>query len=258
MQFKEIRPDAFATGTLNQGPTIPWYDATRSNNPMSAGNTPGLELGASWNTIEPGNQYQFVFLDDDSGATYAAGTVVTFSLPTTDTVVAAGSTTATIKLGTGNLVVNGEVGNYVYFSDTGETRLIKGNAAASVTVALKTSLVGNNVFDPDVLTAVPANGSALSIIRPFHVKLGAAGAPPTGILLNDVVTGQRVIVQTGGLAFVLGTNTGAALVAGTPAISIASGLITGGSASGFRQQIIPLAAYNSATNILVACYVSLT
>jgi len=166
----------------------------------------------------------------------------------------------TVTLVTGGLTANAEVGNYVWFQDLGLGRLIKANTTNTISVSLKTSLVGNQQFDADVLPAAPTNGTNVVIIRPFHCSLNSATTSPTGVLVNDSVTGARTVVQISGpLAFVLGNASGTALVAGVPASTAAAGIIEGGSIVALNMNgkyIIPWAAYDAAT-LLVPCQISL-
>jgi len=267
MQFKTVHQEALPTSQAAQGPTFPWYDVLRSLNPTSMGTMPALELGAVWEVPSgvpaQGNKFQFMYLDlatsEGQPITYSAGTLLTYSTPGLDTV--ASTLTADgvhygVTLTTGGLTPNAEVGNFIFFSDTGATAPIKANAAGNIVVSLKTSLVGNNKYDSDALAVVPVNGSAVSIIRPYHVTLCGAAGIPTGILLNDSVTGSKIVMQVKGLAQVISSNSGAALVAGTPAIAAAAGVLTGGSATG-RARIVPLIAYNSGTIFPIFCDVDL-
>jgi len=262
--FKNINQDALPTGTLNQTQTIPWYDSSQTTNPTSAGTMPALELGEKWTDYATGNEFAMIYLDlvtsEGGPVTYSGGTLVCFSAPTTDTIASTASTLDYVTLVTGGLTPNAEVGNYIFFNDLGLSRLIKANTATTVTVSLKTSLVGNNQYDADILPAAPTNGTAVSIIRPWHCSLNSATTSPTGVLVNDSVTGANTVVQISGpLAFVLGNASGTALVAGVPASTAAAGIIEGGSIVALNMNgkyIIPWAAYDAAT-LLVPCQISL-
>jgi hypothetical protein len=261
--FKQIRQDALPTGTLNQTLTIPWYDPSYTTNPTSAGTMPALELGEKWTDFATGNEFAMIYLDlvtsEGGPVTFSGGTLVCFSLPGTDTIAGTTSTLDTVTLVTGALVVNAEVGNYIFFQDLGVSRLIKANTATTVSVSLKTSLVGNNQFDADVLPGIPANGTNVSIIRPWHCSLNSDTTSPTGVLINDTVTGSRTIVQISGpLAFVLGNNSATAVAAGIPAGTGAAGIVDGiaPALNMSGKYIIPWAAYDN-VNLLIPCQIAL-
>jgi hypothetical protein len=257
MQFIPINADGIPSSYSAQGPILPIYNATQATNPSTAGLP--FDLGDKWFFM--GNQYQCVYIDAVADTVLSAGVLLTPTLPITGTVTAAGSTVQVINVSLSGLgAANTEVGNLVHFADLATSRYLKGNTTTSVTVSLTTSLIGNNKADADALPSVPANGSAVSLYRPYHVSLsGAVPLVPVGVLLadTDISLGAKVIMQIGGYALVLSNNTGAATVSGSLAIPIANGVASGGSATG-PYSMIALEAYNSASNALVPFMVNFT
>jgi hypothetical protein len=266
--WKFISADRLPTGVQLQTSVFPWYGAPYIDQTVASGG-PLVEPGSRWIDETTGNSFMVV----KAAAGLTIGQVVALQTPATDTVTAAGSTTSVINLTTGALTVNAEVGNYVFFANLASStviaaRRIKANAAASLTVAITSSLIGNNQPDADVLPSVPANGSAVSIIRPWTVVVGTASLVPVGVALGTVTSGSFTIIQVGGLAMVEGSNSLANLVAGTPAAVTAAGIISGMIAQvtatplvdlyGQGLNITPLASYASAGPVLIPCYLNTT
>ncbi len=259
MLFKDINQNPFPGEGFQQGPRIPWYASQFSTNPSTAGIQPAQEICETWPDIGVGNKFSFAYLDvsGEAPATLAAGVVLMDAPVSTDTVAATLTDTSTspstyygVTLTTGLLTPNAEVGNFIFFADLGLTFQIEGNTAADVVVSKKGTIFGNNQYDPNYLPAAPANGTAVTIFRPGHVVIGDDTHPPVGVLLNDTLEGAWIVMQVRGLAMVLGNDSGAALVAGIPAITTSAGIIQGGSASAAAlgdAVIIPQVAYDGAT-----------
>lgn len=254
--WKLLRTDRIPPGVQQQLAIFPYYDPSQINDA-----TPRMETGQFWYDESTGNVFMYV----KAAAALAIGQVVALQTPATDTVVAAGSTTSTVNLTTGGLTVNAERGNFVNFiniatSSVIATRLIKANAAGSVTVSLTTSLVGNNQPDLDVLPSVPANASAVSIIRPWQVIVNTASTVPIGVALGTVTSGNFTIIQVAGLGQVLGVGSTTALVAGAPGVGGAAGVITGTPAQAGAAPLVnlfmqgtnftPLVASSAASTLL--------
>ena len=263
MLMKPVGQNPFPGEGFQQGPRIPWYESTYTNTPTAAGIKP-QELGETWFDEGFGNQFQYVYLDiasRESPATISAGVLLTPSTPGTDTVAssltdAASSITYGIVLTTGGLTVNAEVGNFCFLVDLGMTFMIESNTATHLIFSQKGTIFGNNTFDPNYLPSIPTPGTAVSIIRPFHMGVCDATHPPTGVLLNDAVEGQEVIIQVRGLAYILGNNSGTTTAVNIPAVTDAAGIIQGGSASAAAlgdAMILPQIAYDGA-NLLIPCY----
>ena len=260
MLYKTLRADPFPGVSMDQGPQIPWYSAVYTNNPNTAGYNPALELCDYWeqacgNLTPGGNLFQYAHLDvsGESPALLSAGVLLTDSDPGTDTV--AGSLTDSVSglcygitLTTGGLTPNAEVGNLLFMVDLGIMKVIKANTANTLIFSLRDTLPQG--LDVEALPAGPSNGSAISIDRPGHVTINTTPDAPVGVLLNDVVEGANIVMQIRGKALILGSNSGAAFVVGSPAIVAATGLTTGGTPLPAVQGdavIIPEVAYNSAT-----------
>lgn len=275
MLVKPINQDGISPGILKQLATVQqtatqsgvasgtpmWFDLTNINSSSLMG-----ELGSEWDDGFTGNSYRLV----KAGAALTPGQLVGPQAPTTGTVTASGSTVYVIITNVTTTV--NEAGNYVWFLDAvgtysaGSTpfsqslRQIKATSIgsnATITVSQRGSIYGNNVYDPDALPAVPTNGSALSIIRPFVVGSASATIAPIGVSLGAVTSGNYTIIQTRGLAMIAANNVGAATVVGTPGAVQSSGIFTGGAAAATGAAgIIPLVAFNSATTSLIPAYVS--
>jgi hypothetical protein len=171
----------------------------------------------------------------------AIGNTVCLAAPGTDT-AAAGSTTQVVNLTTGALTVNAEVNNFLYEKQiasggTGTTKsdalkLIKANAAGTITVSLTDTKQSNLQIDPDAYVTAPATNDNLTIIRPFNVvaipTAQAATALCQGIAMQAVTSGDFGLFQTGGIALVLYEVTTAA-VANAPAVlsGATAGAVTG-------------------------------
>lgn len=269
---KLINQDRIPPGLLNQTAQIPWYDSTMINDAAATANNslgtfgpgqgPRVEPGDVWQDVYTGNIFQYV----KAGAALQAGAIVQPQLPTTGTVTAAGSTVDTII--TNITTTASEVGNFIWFYDQAvagkqSLRVIKGQpsgigANTSFQVAKPSILTGaatsssttvTKIFDPDVLAAVPTNGSACIVFRPWVVipyDHTVVTTPICGVALGTVTSGNFTIIQIGGLAMVLGKGDVTAITAPF-AIAVADtttdGFIKGGVAGTVANanQVVPLA-----------------
>lgn len=266
MLYKTLRADPFPGVAMDQGVQIPWYSSVYTNNPNTAGYHPALELCDYWEQATGGmypgpfggNLFQYAYLDVSSPrnggpSLLTAGVLLTDSAPSTDTVSASLTDSVSglvygITLVTGGLTPNAEVGNLLYMVDLGVTKVIKRNTDTDLIFSLRDTIP--NGLDVEALPAGPAGASAISIMRPGHVTINTTPTAPVGVLVNDAVEGQPIVMQIRGLAFILGSNAGAAFTTGTPGIVAATGLTTGGTPLPAVQGdavIIPQVDYNSAT-----------
>lgn len=275
MQFINSAFPHLATNVKEQGPLFPWYGSTYLNLADTSMLKSGFELGQRWNTQGPpkdggGNSFQFV----RARAALSRGQLVALNASITGTVTAAGSTVAVVNIAfTGTVTANSLVDRFIYFVDLGATRRIKANTAGTnscaVSVALTDPTIASRPNDPDVLASVPSNGSALSIVEPYSVRVCTDVLNPVGVALGTVTSGNSTIIQIGGLAEVLTVGSGVATVYGVPASPGAAGVITGfagtataltGAAANLYSgggNIIPLHAYAS-TSLLTPCMVNFT
>ncbi|MEI6473229.1 MAG: hypothetical protein WCO20_11360 [Holophagaceae bacterium] len=110
---------------------------------------------------------------------------------------------------------------------------------------------GVRVNTADALDAVPTNGDVGIIIRPFNVKKCTSVLVPVGVALGTVTDGYYTVIQVAGIGLAKGTNNGAALAVGIPAIVDAgtAGVLTGTAAASINTNagnFTSLAAYNAA------------
>jgi hypothetical protein len=241
----------------------PWYGSEYTNSA-----TPLLPLGAEWDLvgdIPAAGGNSFMYVKAAAGVAFTVGQLVSFATPTASTITAAGSTVRTLVWAAGGLTVNAEVGNILYIANTaagggGFTfRRILSNTATTITIAEIDPNVASKPNDQNALEAVPTNGDVAIIIRPYQVIVNTATTVPVGVVLSTVTAGNYTVIQTKGLALVSGSNSGAALVVGVPAIGIAAGVITGSAAAAqyTGANIIPQAAYNAAGPTLQPCLINL-
>lgn len=278
MQFKWIGQDAIPTGLLKQIQSVQgiatvaksgslsntpmWYDYSDLNS-----TTARLATNSCFYDQQTGNAFRYV----QAKATLTPGQVVTLAAPTTGTVTAAGSSTAAVITNITTTV--NEAGNYLWTLDAVGTysaastpfsqslRLIKSSTIGSnavFTLSQRGSIYGNNQLDPDVLPAVPTNGSACAVIRPGGVIVGTATSAPVGICLAEVTSGNYTAIQIAGLAMVQFINTTGSAVLGQPMTVLASGIATGGTPTAFTGagNILPLVASAAATLSLLPCQVN--
>ncbi len=248
---------------MDQGTIIPWYNQIYTNNPTTAGYRPDFDQNDQWEQPLIGNRFRYAYLDPispEAPALVSAGVTVTPSDPGTDTVSSSlvdpkTGLTYGVVLVTGDLVPNAEVGNYIFFEDLGLLKTIKYNTATDVWFSLFDTLPSGP--DVEAIAAGPANSSNVSIIRPGHVVANVQPGPPVGVLVNDVLEGQAIVMQVSGLALFVGNNSGAPLVLNVPGSAISGGIISGdapdGVASMWDAFILPQVSYDGA-NILVPAY----
>lgn len=249
---------------LSGGTSFPWYPATALDSA-----TPIMALGAFWELqADPGVAGGNAFLYVKADAALGAGELVSYALPAASTVTSSGSTTQSIITGGGGLTVNAEAGNFLYVRNTttdGGGAVIKkilSNTATAVTISGKdpNSPAGN--ADVEALTLAATNADVTDIIRPWHVRQGTATAVPIGVTLGAVTSGNYTIIQVAGLTMVKGLGqTTAVLVAGTPAVPAAAGVITGSVSAAANLYlggglILPQSAVDSATAILIPAFVN--
>lgn len=270
MLFKTLRQDPFPGVGNDQGPSTPWYSSLYTNSPTTAsygGTKPDLQLCDYWeqqtgNLTGGGNFFQYVYLDvsGETPSLISAGVTVTPSAPATDTVAGSLTDAATglvygITLVSGGLTPNAEVGNILFMEDLGIQKVILYNTATDVWFALFDTLPRGP--DANAIAAGPANSSNVSIIRPGHVVANTNPGPPTGVLINDALEGQFIVVQIRGEAMMVGNNSGEPLVVNKPGSAISGGYITGDAPSGVASMwdalILPQVAYDG-PNILIPCY----
>lgn len=201
---------------INDPPAGPFAGATAAGS--FTGYSP-LVLGQP--TLDKdGNHFIYV----RATAALAVGQVVSLAANPAAGVVAATDTVAdnihviatTVTAATGK---NSEVGNFLALQNsTGSLTFLKyikgntGGANAYFTISEKTIFIGlggataaTARYDGDALPAAfTQSGSTVQLIRPYHVKVGAATETAYGVAMGTVTSGNNTIVQTTGLASVLG------------------------------------------------------
>ena len=264
MLYKRLRQNPFSGVGMDQGVFPPWYNTIYTNSPNTAGYNPALELCDYWEQT-PGNLFQYAYLDvsvpGDGPATLNAGVVLTDAAAGADTVSALLTDPVTsqvygITLVTGGLTPNAEVGNWLFMLDIGIARQILANTGTDIIFSLRDTIPsGLDVFALPAGTG-PTGASVVSIYRPGHVVVNATPVYPVGIVLNDVVEGQPIVMQVSGLSLILGSNANAALVSGDPALVASSGIISGGTLP-FSQtldaMIVPQVSYDSGSVAQILC-----
>jgi hypothetical protein len=141
-------------------------------------------------------------------------------------------------------------------------KLIKGQVAIGVNttfiISKKSVFIGINKQDGDTLAAIPTTGDPLAVVRPYAVDVAGAAESPAGIALGTVTSGNRTLVQVGGLAFVSCVGNTDALVDNKLVTTAAAGNGKGPLAAGLAIIEVPAAigiareAYVSATAKLCA------
>ncbi len=262
MPFRMAHINYLATSPLEQGAIWPWYSTTNLNRATLPPETP---LGAYWElqgNFQVGGGNAFMLVKNVGGA-IALGDVVTWTAPAASTITAAGSTVNTLVWAAGGLTVGAEVGNLLYLANTAGSngfliRRIIANTATTLTIApaagdpmVAATAAGVRVNTADALDAVPTNGDVGIIIRPFNVKKCTSVLVPVGVALGTVTDGYYTVIQVAGIGLAKGTNNGAALAVGIPAIVDAgtAGVLTGTAAASINTNagnFTSLAAYNAA------------
>jgi hypothetical protein len=189
----------------------------------------------------------FMFVKATAGLTLgqlvaqAATTTGTATVPGAGTAASPLTTTASVTTNINNaatVAVNGDVDNWIWVNATGATlpqlRRIKYNSSSTTSfykVALPDPLRPNSPNDTDVFDTLATNGDAVSIIRPYNVRVCTATLVPLGVALGTVTSGNYTIVQVAGLACILAKGDGTALVVGQPAVPGAAGVVSGSAAA---------------------------
>lgn len=256
--YRELNQDRVPSSFLQQLPSFPWFDASQLNDA-----TPRMELGSVFFHEKTGNHFMYVQAD----AALANGQLVSYTVPSTETVLSAGSSVALQVLSAAGLTPNAEVGNWLYVenggSAPGPTILpIKANAASTITNSLRDLTTTQNVFDPDQLSAVLTNSTNAAIIRPGHVSVCDATHSPVGIALATVTAHYFTLIQVVGLALVQAVGSVHALVVGQAVAPGAAGVVTGPVTVGSPlymagAAIIPYFAFTGAGPELVPCSVNM-
>jgi hypothetical protein len=265
--FIETGADRFPPGALQQLATVQnpsttnalmtmWYDLSQVNDA-----TPRFKPGSVWQDDATGNYFQYV----KCNAGLAIGQLVTQATPGTDTVSSVSANYDTVTLTTGGLTAGAETNNYAYFNSgttggtpyNGQLRLIKANTASILTVSLKGSIYGNNQYDPDLINSnsvALANGSNVSIIRPYTVAVSTASTVPIGVALATTTSTYYTVIQLTGLAMCLGVGTGTAIAVNQVCCPGASGTVTGPTAGQLffsgASSIISMYASSGASSLM--------
>lgn len=228
MRFIPKLIDYLSTSTKEQGPLIPWYSSTYLNSASLANFD---NLGTLWWIKGPtadggGNAFMCV----KASAALAAGQLVAATAGTTGTVTAAGSTVAKIITNITTTSVNDEVDNWIFFENGASLRRIKGNTAganATFTVSIPDLNIATAPNDPDKLSAVPANGSAITVFRDYSVRVCTGSLVPLGVAMGTVTAGNYTLIQVAGLAQILTVGSGTATVFGVPGAPSTAGVAIG-------------------------------
>ena len=248
-----------------------WYDASHLND-----TTPVVRLGSTWD-----DNFGNIFMYVKAQANLTVGQFVSFQAPTTGTCTSAGSTVYVLNTNFG--LTQSEKGNYLYSQDAaGQTsssyrqalRRIKNNTSTgtndTITLSVQGSVYGNNIYDLDALARVPANGGALSIIRPFNVISATASTTPIGVALGTITASSSTapiytIIQIAGLAMVQANNTVGPTIVGLPGAMQAAGVFSGPTSGAqtvgniqtvLGTSILPLFANSSGTTSLLPAYIN--
>lgn len=267
-------PTVANSGSLSNTPM--WFDYSDINSSTAA-----MGLGLMWCDQTTGNWYRYI----RAAAALTPGQFVGFEAPTTGTVTASGSTVYVVK--TNITTTAAEAGNYIWFLDAVGTysaavtpfsqalRLIKSttNGAGTAvfgtntifTLSQRGSIYGNNAYDPDPLNAVPTNGSACCVIRPYRGIVATASTPAVGVALGEVTSGNYTIIQIAGLAMIQGNSTIGNFVVGKAAVMQAAGIASGPTSGTMTaanldtivgNSIYPIAASASNTTSLYPAYIN--
>lgn len=252
-------PGQWAQGGSGVSPLFPWYAAPYLD--MSATQLQAIAQGVGlalgdlwWNNGTQRACESNAFMLVKANANLTVGQIVAMDAPQSGTYTAAGSTAAVTKTNiTEAGAVNSEIDNFIAVIATGQSvpqiRRIKGNstgANATYTISLPDYLRPNLPNDLDTWTTTPTNGDALTIIRPFNVKVCTASLQPIGVALGTVTSGNYTIIQVAGLAGVSAiTGLTAMLPAGVGAAGVVAPQPANYSAAQYNNagaSIIPLMA----------------
>lgn len=265
-------PPHISTSKLANGRSFPWYPAATLNS-----TTPLAALGAYWelqgdDVVGGGNAFMYV---KNVGGALALGQVVAYRSPTAGTFTLTGSTTQLIY--TNITTTADETGNWIYCLSAASggpwIRKILGCYPAADATA---KYGANTVFviskkdpnspagsaDIDAITALPANGVAVAIIRPWQVIECTAALSPVGIALGTVADGAYTIIQVSGMALAQAVGNGTALAIGKPAVPSAAGVLIGSAADAANlfvgaanfQPLVPTSAASALIPFNFSCF----
>ena len=257
------------TGRNQQVATIPWL----SSDFQDLGTTSPIkwQLAMPWYD-DFGNEFIVKIV---RGGAVALGNTLTWNLPGTDT-AAASSTTRIVNLTTGGLTAGAETfglgyaANFLYdrnlaVSGTPTTdglKVIKGNAAGTITVSLLDTKYANNQADQDAYATAPATNDVLAIIRPYEVAIAPSASAATlfcaGVATGAILQNHWGFTQVGGLALTVAVGSVTALVAGAPAVpsGAANGTVIGAAAASANAVGMSAVAYNAASGLCPVWLVS--
>lgn len=233
----------------------PWYGSEYTNSA-----TPLIDLGAKWDLvgdIAAGGGNSFMYVKCASGVSLSAGQLVSFATPTAGT-IANGTTKKVITWNSAAFTAGAEVGNYVYVANSTASgggftlRKILANTTTTLTVSVTDPNVASKPDDQNAFEEIPTTGDVAVVIRPYQVIVNTATTVPVGVALGTVTAGYYTIVQTKGLALVLGVGSGTALEVNDPAVPTAGGAVIGsnGTLTAYAgPNIISQVAYSGASSL---------
>lgn len=258
-------PAHLSTAKLAGATSYPWYSSAQYNS-----TTPLAPLGAFWELqgdTEVAGGNAFIYVKNVGGA-LSVGQAVAWRTPTAGTFTLTGSTLQLIY--TNITTTADETGQWLYClsAATGGPWLRKIKAAYPV--ADPTAKYGaNTVFviskkdpnspsgaaDIDAIPALPSNGVAVAIIRPFQVIECTASLTPIGLALGTVADGNYTIIHVAGLGIGSAVGNGTALAVGKPAVPSAAGVLIGSAADAANlftggAKFVPLVATSAASALI--------
>lgn len=256
------------TNDGQQNATIPWISSDFAAPTVSSLTVlpNGYGLGNIWYD-EFGNS--FVLRQLKGGTTAALGNVMQTDVPGSDT-AAAGSTVSVVNLTGGGLTAKAEIGNFVVNQmigdgTTGTTKsdvlkLIKDNAAGTLTVGKTTNKYGKLQLDADNYTTAPVAANNLTFVRPNRVKVfdhTQLVELPVGIAVSAVASstaGNYAMLQVSGLAIVGAKGDVTPWAVDRPIVpdGVTDGLCKGSAALAYGQVGISTQVYSAAAGLGVA------
>lgn len=257
MLSKPVWLHAIKTGKGQQVATIPWLSSDFSD----LGTTPILPP-KSLNLVQPWyDDFGNIFIARKAVSAFAVGNVASWPAPATSTVTGGGTTTRVVQWAAGGLTANAEIGNFLLeavLAAAGSTdglKLIKANSATIITISLLDTKVSNLQPDADAYAVAPANGDAVSIIRPYNATIfplgNAATDNPIGIALGTITSGDIAMFQTGGLALVAAKGNVTAIAANAPAVpdGTTNGVVKGAAAAAGNMVGLSTQAFSAASGL---------
>lgn len=182
------------------------------------------------------DKYGNVFLYVRAVAALAAGQVVTQAANLTGT-VSASTTVNSIFSNITTTINESSVGSFLSSPGTVAgagvpfLKVIKGQVAiganTTFVISKKSIFIGIGKQDGDSLSAIPTTGDPLAVVRCYAVDVAGVAATPYGVALGTVSSGNRTLVQVGGLALVQANGATDALTDGGIAVTAASGVVKG-------------------------------